>query len=167
MGTHWIGGWVNPGVCLDAVEMREALHCRESKPGRPACSERINYFISILNTLPYIKSNYSKFVLTVVKSGQLFWEKFSIMFWNKMFSKKYFRWNFIIFRSSWYWNSIENNDTWMGLICSWNRTYKRWTENFRGKSLSERPVRRPGSLEDYVTMVSMAITCEDGWWCVA
>jgi hypothetical protein len=34
--THWIGGWVGPGVRLDAVEKGNILHYRESNPGRPA-----------------------------------------------------------------------------------------------------------------------------------
>jgi hypothetical protein len=34
--THWIGGWVDPRVGLDAVEKRKLLQCRESNPGRPA-----------------------------------------------------------------------------------------------------------------------------------
>jgi hypothetical protein len=40
--THWIGGWVDPRVGLDAVEKRKILHCRESNPGRPdrRCTDR-------------------------------------------------------------------------------------------------------------------------------
>jgi hypothetical protein len=32
-GTHWVGGWVGPGVGLDCVEKRKILRCRESNPG--------------------------------------------------------------------------------------------------------------------------------------
>jgi hypothetical protein len=34
--THWIGGWVDRRVGLDAVENRKILSCRESDPCRPA-----------------------------------------------------------------------------------------------------------------------------------
>jgi hypothetical protein len=37
-GTHWIGSWVSPKVCLDAVEKRKIFHFLESTPGRPASS---------------------------------------------------------------------------------------------------------------------------------
>jgi hypothetical protein len=36
LGTHRIGGWVDPGVGMNAVEKRKILHCRESNPGHPA-----------------------------------------------------------------------------------------------------------------------------------
>jgi hypothetical protein len=42
LGTHWIGGWVDPRASLDAVAEREkSLPCprRELNPGRPARSQ--------------------------------------------------------------------------------------------------------------------------------
>jgi hypothetical protein len=38
LGTHWIEGWVDPRVLLDAVKKIKTLYCRESNPGRPASS---------------------------------------------------------------------------------------------------------------------------------
>jgi hypothetical protein len=38
-GNQWIGGWVGPRAGLDAMEERIiSCLCRESSPGRPACS---------------------------------------------------------------------------------------------------------------------------------
>jgi hypothetical protein len=38
-GTHWIGGWVGPGVGLDAMKKRKiSFSCLESNPGHPARS---------------------------------------------------------------------------------------------------------------------------------
>jgi hypothetical protein len=37
-GTPWIGGTVGPRIGLDAMEKRKIFPCRESNPGRPACS---------------------------------------------------------------------------------------------------------------------------------
>jgi hypothetical protein len=37
--THWIGGWVSSRADLDMVVRRKSTSpCRESNPGRPACS---------------------------------------------------------------------------------------------------------------------------------
>jgi hypothetical protein len=38
-GTHWIGGWIGPRACLEAVEKKKiSCPCRESNPRRPAPS---------------------------------------------------------------------------------------------------------------------------------
>jgi hypothetical protein len=35
-GTYWIGGWVSPGNCLEAVKKRKiSFPCQELNPGRP------------------------------------------------------------------------------------------------------------------------------------
>jgi hypothetical protein len=36
--THWIGVWVGIRACLEAVEKRKILHCRESNPDHAAHS---------------------------------------------------------------------------------------------------------------------------------
>jgi hypothetical protein len=40
-GSDWIGGWVDSRADLEAVEKRFFPPCRESNPGRPACSPSI------------------------------------------------------------------------------------------------------------------------------
>jgi hypothetical protein len=35
------GGWAGPRASLEAVEKRKILHCRESNPGAPACSQSL------------------------------------------------------------------------------------------------------------------------------
>jgi hypothetical protein len=45
----WVGGWVGPGVSLDAEEKRKILHCQELNPGRTACSPSL-YQLSCSNS---------------------------------------------------------------------------------------------------------------------
>jgi hypothetical protein len=77
--THWMGGWMGPWICLDAVEDRKILHFRESKPGRPARSPplyRLSYPDSSLNFV-YIYSSgfeypHSKYnVITSIKEYKI------------------------------------------------------------------------------------------------
>jgi hypothetical protein len=47
---HWIGGWMGPGIGLDAVMKRKNLcPCWGSNPGHPICSS-----ITILTELPWL-----------------------------------------------------------------------------------------------------------------
>jgi hypothetical protein len=41
--TLWIGGRMDPIVCLDALEKRKILHCRESSLIRSACRQLLFY----------------------------------------------------------------------------------------------------------------------------
>jgi hypothetical protein len=44
--THSIGGWVDPGVSLNAMENKKILLCREMKAGPPARSPSL-YHLSV------------------------------------------------------------------------------------------------------------------------
>jgi hypothetical protein len=60
-GTHWIGGYVGPRDCLNAIEKEIPCPCSESNPGSPASSlslYRLIYLI-IIKLLNYVFDHFS------------------------------------------------------------------------------------------------------------
>jgi hypothetical protein len=77
-GTHRIGGWVGPGVGLDAVEKREILRCGESKPGRPARSYTHWAIPTHLLTYKQYFILYIIFSMIIFSLLSLFWKKIGL-----------------------------------------------------------------------------------------
>jgi hypothetical protein len=78
-GTHLIGGCVGLRIGFDAVENKEILLCRESNPGRPACSPslyRLSYADSEIKW--FIVSFMLTLILTTINGLCLLEEHFMI-----------------------------------------------------------------------------------------